>query len=318
MTASRRPPTIGLNLWPQDGTWEELSAAAVAADRVGVDSLWTWDHLYAIQGEPDRPIFEGWTTIAAWAALTEHVGLGLLVAANTFRNPGLTAKAALTVDHISGGRAWLGVGGAWFETEHTATGLDFGSGFGQRLERMDEALAAITALFRGEQVTSPAGGAYGFRDLVARPLPVRGPGTIPILVGGSGERKTLRSVARYADAWHAFGDVERFKRKIGVLEQHCAAIGRDVAEITFSCGPYLIIRDEPTAALSALNDQLAPYDDTVEDGEDVWVGPPERIAERWRPYLELGVSLVIPDLPTPYDRETIERWPEVRALLGGR
>lgn len=312
-----RPPTIGLNLWPQDGTWAELREAALTADRLGIDSLWTWDHLYAIEGEHDRPIFEGWTTIAAWAALTERIELGLLVGANTFRNPGLTAKAALTVDHISSGRVWLGLGGAWFETEHTATGLDFGRGFGDRLDRMDEALAAITALFRGQSVTSPEGGAYAFHDLVARPSPVRGPGTIPILVGGSGEKKTLRSVARYADAWHAFGTVERFKRKIGILEEHCAAIGRDVSEITFSCGPWMIIRDEPTEALAALNRHLAPYDSKAADDEETWVGPPERIAERWRPFLELGVSLVISDMPAPYDRETIERWPEVRALLGG-
>jgi alkanesulfonate monooxygenase SsuD/methylene tetrahydromethanopterin reductase-like flavin-dependent oxidoreductase (luciferase family) len=317
VTAYRRAPTIGLNLWPQDGTWAELREAALTADRVGIDSLWTWDHLYAIAGEPDRPIFEGWTTIAAWAALTERIELGLLVAANTFRNPGLTAKAALTVDHISGGRAWLGLGGAWFETEHTAHGLDFGSGFGERLDRLDEALAAITALFRGDSVASPEGGHYAFRDLVARPLPVRGPGTIPILVGGSGEKKTLRTVARYANAWHAFGDVERFKRKIGILEGHCADVGRDIAEITFSCGPYLIIRDEPRDALAVLNAALAKYDDSAEDGEETWVGPPERIAERWRPFAEIGVTLTIPDLPSPCDRETIERWPEVRALLSG-
>ena len=317
MTVPRRLPTIGVNLWPQDGTWAELREAALTADRAGVDSLWTWDHLYAIQGEPDRPIFEGFATLAAWAALTERIELGLLVGANTFRNPGLTAKAVLTVDHISGGRAWLGLGGAWFQTEHTAHGLDFGSGFGERLDRMDEALAAITALFRGASVTSPDGGAYDFQDLVARPLPVRGPGSIPILVGGSGEKKTLRSVARYADAWHAFGDVERFKRKIGILEEHCAAVGRDIAEITFSCGPWMIIRDEPTEALAVLNRHLAPYDDKAGDDEETWVGPPERIAERWRPYAELGVSLVIADLPAPYDRETIERWPAVRALMVG-
>ena len=317
MSSFRRPPTIGVNLWPQDGTWAELCDAAVAADRAGIDSLWTWDHLYAIQGAHDRPIFEGWTTIAAWAAMTERIGVGLLVGANTFRNPGLTAKAALTVDHISGGRAWLGLGGAWFGTEHDAHGLDFGRGFGDRLTWLDEALAAITALFRGEAVTSSEGGHYDFRDLVAQPLPVRGAGGLPILVGGGGEKKTLRTVARYADAWHAFGGVERFKRKIGILEEHCAAVGRDIAEIAFSCGPYVCIRDDPADALAALNAALAPYDDSAQDGEDTWVGPPERIAERWRPFAELGVTLAIADLPVPYDRETIERLPEVRALLGG-
>ncbi len=317
MTGFRRPLTIGVNLWPQDGTWPELRDAAVAADRAGVDSIWTWDHLYAIEGEHDRPIVEAWTTLAAWAAVTERIEVGLLVGANTFRNPGLTAKAALTVDHISGGRAWLGLGGAWNGVEHEAFGLDFGSGFGERLDRLDEALAAITALFRGESVTSPVGGAYRFQDLVARPLPVRGPGRLPILVGGGGEKKTLRTTARYADAWHGFGGVERFKRKLGILEGHCTAVGRDSAEIAFSCGPYLVIRDDPAEALRVLNAALAPYDSSAEDGEDTWLGPPERVAERWRPFAEIGVTFAIADLPAPYDHETIERWPEVRALMGG-
>ncbi|MFI5291372.1 MAG: LLM class flavin-dependent oxidoreductase [Candidatus Limnocylindrales bacterium] len=315
MTTARRPPSIGVNLWPQDGSWTALRDAAVAADRAGIDSVWTWDHLYAIEGEHDRPIFEGWTMLAAWAALTERIELGLLVGANTFRNPSLTAKSALTLDHISGGRAWLGLGGAWFETEHHAHGLDFGRGFGERLDRLDDALAAMTALFRGDAASSPPDSHYRFDDLVARPLPVRGPGRLPILVGGAGERKTLRTVARYADAWHAFGTVERFKRKIGVLEEHCTAEDRDIATITFSNGPYVCIRDEPRDAVRALNEALAPYGSSVEDDETTWVGPPERIADRWRPFAELGVTLAIADLMAPYDRETIERLPQVRALL---
>jgi alkanesulfonate monooxygenase SsuD/methylene tetrahydromethanopterin reductase-like flavin-dependent oxidoreductase (luciferase family) len=316
VSAFRRRPTIGVNLWPQDGAWPELRDAALTADRVGVDSIWTWDHLYAIEGEADRPIFEAWTLLAAWAALTVRIELGLLVGANTFRNPGLTAKAALTVDHISGGRAWLGLGGAWNGVEHAAYGIDFGRGFGERLDRLDEALAAITELFRGASVTSPGGGAYGFRDLVVHPIPVRGAGSIPILVGGGGEKKTLRTAARYANAWHGFGDVERFKRKIGILEMHCRDVGRDITEITFSCGPYVVIRDEPAEALAALNASLAPYDGEAADSEDTWVGPPERIAERWRQFAEIGVTFAIADMPAPYDRETIERLPEVRSLLG--
>ena len=146
---------------------------------------------------------------------------------------------------------------------------------------------------------------------------MRGPDGLPILVGGGGEKKTLRSVARYADAWHGFGDVERFKRKIGILEGHCAAVSRDIAEIAFSCGPYVVIRDEPAEALRVLNAALAPYDGSADDSEDTWVGPPERIAERWRRFAEIGVTFAIADLPAPYDRETIERLPDVRALLGG-
>ena len=114
-----------------------------------------------------------------------------MVGANTFRNPGLTAKSAVTVDHISSGRAWLGLGGAWFEYEHTAAGLDFGSGFGQRLDWLDEAVEGIASVLAGEAVTSSPVGHYGFRDLEHHPLPYRGAGTLPIMIGGGGEKKTF-------------------------------------------------------------------------------------------------------------------------------
>src|SRR5512137_3024766 len=113
---------LGILLWSQATEWPPLLDAAKRIDRLGYDHLWTWDHLYAIWGEPDQPIFEGWTTLAAWAAVTERVRLGLMVGANTFRNPGLVAKTATTLDHISGGRAICGIGGAWFEYEHAAHG----------------------------------------------------------------------------------------------------------------------------------------------------------------------------------------------------
>ncbi len=139
--------------------------AAKRVDRLGYDHLWTWDHLYAIFGDPYQPIFEGYTTLAAWAMATEQTRLGLLVGANTFRNPGLVAKTIATLDHISDGRAILGLGGAWFDLEHQAHGIDFGSGFGQRLDWLDESVAAIRRLLDGETVTSEPGGHYPFDDL---------------------------------------------------------------------------------------------------------------------------------------------------------
>jgi alkanesulfonate monooxygenase SsuD/methylene tetrahydromethanopterin reductase-like flavin-dependent oxidoreductase (luciferase family) len=146
----RYPIRVGTLLWVQQTDWDHLSAAARLTDSAGLDSLWAWDHLHAIVGDPLQPIYEGWTTLAAWAAETEQVQLGLMVGANTFRNPGLTAKAAVTVDHISKGRTWLGLGGAWFGYEHTANGLEFGSGFGQRLDWLDEAADGITRVLAGE------------------------------------------------------------------------------------------------------------------------------------------------------------------------
>ena len=133
---------IGALCWNQYSDWPALLEAGIRADEVGYDSLWTWDHVYPIVGDSTGPNYEGWLTITAWAQATRRVTVGLMVGANTFRMPTLTAKMATTLDHISGGRAILGIGGAWFEYEHTAHGMDFGSGFGQRLDWLDEATAA--------------------------------------------------------------------------------------------------------------------------------------------------------------------------------
>jgi alkanesulfonate monooxygenase SsuD/methylene tetrahydromethanopterin reductase-like flavin-dependent oxidoreductase (luciferase family) len=314
----RHPIRVGALLWPQRATWPELRDAARAADAVGLDSLWTWDHLHAIVGDPDQEIFEGWTLLAAWAALTERAQLGLMVGANTFRNPGLTAKAAVTVDHVSGGRAWLGLGGAWFEHEHERHGIDFGSGFGQRLDWLDEAVAGISALLRGEDVTSPEGGHYDFRALRHHPLPVRGAGRLPIMIGGGGEKKTLRTVARYADGWNLSGTVEEMKRKVEILAAHCADVGRDVTEIEFTLNPYLCLRDDPQGARAVFRERLARNGEDYDPDPAVdFLGPEERVAEMWRPYLELGFTHLIADSPAPFDRETIERLPRLRALMAG-
>ncbi|HEU0235421.1 MAG TPA: LLM class flavin-dependent oxidoreductase, partial [Candidatus Limnocylindrales bacterium] len=211
---------LGILPWSQAATWPEMLATARQVDRLGYDSLWTWDHVYAIFGDPYQPIFEGWSVLAAWAMATERTRLGLLVGANPFRNPGLTTKIVTTLDHISGGRAILGIGGAWFELEHEAHGIDFGAGFGQRLTWLDEAVGAARALLDGETVTSDGSGRYAFRDLRHAPAPVQR--RLPIMIGGSGEKKTLRTVARYADMWNAMGSVEKLAHKIDVLRDHCA------------------------------------------------------------------------------------------------
>ena len=175
----------GILLWSQASGWPEMTAAAERVDQLGYDHLWTWDHLYAIFGDPYQPIVEGWMALAGWAMATERTRLGLLVGANTFRNPGLTAKLAETLDHISGGRAILGIGGAWFDLEHQAHGIDFGSGFGQRLDWMDESVAAMRSVMDGGSVTSTGDGRYAFDDLRHSPLPLQK--RLPIMIGGSGE-----------------------------------------------------------------------------------------------------------------------------------
>jgi len=307
----------GILPWSQATTWPEMLDAARRVDRLGYDHLWAWDHVYAIFGDPYQPIFEGWSTLAAWAMATERIRLGLLVGANTFRNPGLTAKTATTLDHISGGRAILGVGGAWFELEHEAHGMEFGSGFGQRLDWMDEAVAAMRALLDGESVTSEPDGRYTFDDLRHHPLPLQP--RLPIMIGGSGEKKTLRSVAKYADMWNAMGPVDLMRRKVEVLREHCEAVGRDVDEIEFTLGVKFTIRDSRAEAVrvreAAMAHNRTPAEDIADD-DTFWEGSPEELAERLLPYVELGFTTIISEHPAPFDVETLERFiGEVKPLV---
>ena len=307
----------GILLWSQAATWPEMLDAAKRVDRLGYDHLWTWDHLYAIFGDPYQPIVEGWTSLAAWAMVTEQTRLGLLVGANTFRNPGLVAKTAETLDHISNGRTILGIGGAWMEAEHTAHGIDFGTGFGQRLDWLDESVAAMRALLDGEHVTSAPGGRYQFDDLRHNPLPVQP--HMPIMIGGSGEKKTLRTVARYADMWNAMGTPAFMAHKVEVLRGHCDAVGRDIAEIEFTLGVKLTIRDSKAEAVrvreAAMAHNRTPKEDTADD-DTFWEGSPEEIADMLRPYVELGFTTILSEQPAPYDVETLERFiGEVKPLI---
>jgi alkanesulfonate monooxygenase SsuD/methylene tetrahydromethanopterin reductase-like flavin-dependent oxidoreductase (luciferase family) len=312
----RYPIRVGTLLWPQRSEWTELTESARLADELRLDSLWTWDHLHAIVGDPLAPIFEGWTTLAAWAVETEHIQLGLMVGANTFRNPGLTAKTAVTVDHISGGRLWLGLGGAWFEYEHTANGIDFGSGFGQRLDWLDEAVEAITRVLEGEVVTSGPGAHYDFAALEHHPLPYRGAGRLPLMIGGGGEKKTLRTVARYAQAWNVAGGHATLERKARILREHCAAVGRDPLDIEHSLVRFASLRDDPEEAARALQERLDANGSThVIDPDLDFIGHEEQVAADWRRYLELGFTHLIVDLPAPVDRETLERLPRLRELV---
>jgi len=300
---------LGVLLWSQGTDWPGFAAAARRVDELGYEHLWTWDHLYAIFGDPYQPIFEGWSSLAAWAAVTRRTRLGLLVGANTFRNPGLVAKLATTLDHISDGRAILGIGGAWFEKEHTANGIDFGSGFGQRLDWLDEAVGAARTLLDGGEVTSRPDAHYAFDHLRLLPAPIQE--RLPIMIGGSGERKTLRTVARYADMWNAMGSVEKLQHKSEVLKRHCDEVGRDPAEIEWTVGCKPIIRSTEAEARKVWEAQMA-HNRTpmanVADDDTFWVGTPERLAEEMVARRRIGFSTFIGEMAAPYDSETLERW----------
>jgi F420-dependent oxidoreductase-like protein len=303
---------FGAQLWSQASDWPDFRDAVLAAEDAGWDDAWTWDHLLAIQGPWEQPIFEGWTALAAAAAVTSRVRLGLLVGANTFRRPGLTAKLATTLDHISAGRAVLGIGGAWFEREHDAFDIDFGSGFGERLDRLDESVAILRRLLDGERF-SFEGTFYTVRDAICRPRPIQA--HLPILIGGSGPKKTLRTVALRGDAWNTSGPLEEVTRHLGILAEHCAAVGRDLADIELTISFPIVIRNTEADARAAFDVLLRHNGITKIDGVPNLAGPPESVAGELRPFVDLGIRHIMVRMPAPYDRETIERLPELRAAL---
>ena len=307
------PFKLGALIWPQYTEWQPMIDTAAAADRLGYDSLWTWDHLYPIVGSPEGPIFEGYLTLAGFASVTERATLGLMVGANTFRNPALTAKLATTLDHLSHGRAVLGIGGAWFETEHDAYGIDFGSGFGERLDWLDEAVEVMHGMLNGRPV-SARGERYDVREVRNDPPPVQA--KMPILIGGGGEQKTLRTVARFADAWNIGGSIDRVRQKDEVLRRWCDEVGRDHHEIERTLqGGSVILRDDETEARRVARE--------IGARNGGWKGPefaatPQAMIDKFAPYLELGFRHIYIDLPAPFDQETLERVArEVRPALEG-
>jgi len=296
------PVKIGVLVWPQYTDWPSLRDAGARVDALGYDSLWTWDHLYPIVGSDGGPIFEGFLTLAGWASVTERVTLGLMVGANTFRNPALVAKMTTQLDHMSNGRAVLGIGGAWFETEHIAYGLEFGSGFGERLDWLDEAVQIIRGMLHGEE-PSARGERYHAKSVRNHPSPIQA--HLPILIGGSGEKKTLQTVARYADAWNTGGDPDVLRHKDEVLRRWCEEVGRDPSEIerTAQVGG-VVIRDDPTEARRVANE--------IGARNGGWKGPSfagtsEQFVARLRPTIELGFRHFYIDSPAPFDDETLER-----------
>jgi alkanesulfonate monooxygenase SsuD/methylene tetrahydromethanopterin reductase-like flavin-dependent oxidoreductase (luciferase family) len=194
------------------------------------------------------------------------------------------------------------------EPEHTGHGIEFGSGFGERLDWLDESVAAMRALLDGKEVTSEPGAHYAFDHLRHQPSPVQA--HLPILIGGSGEKKTLRTVARYADLWNAMGPLDVMRHKIEVLRRHCEDVGRNPAEIEFTLGIKATIRDTEAEAgkvwKATMEHNRTPLANVADDST-FWNGSAEQLAEKLGPYVELGFRTVISEQPAPYDTETLER-----------
>jgi probable F420-dependent oxidoreductase len=250
--------TIGVQLIPQHGDYEPMTRAWIEADSLGVDRIYNWDHFFPLSGDPEGKHFESLTIQAAMAALTTRAEISSLVICNSYRNPSLLADMARTIDHISGGRFILGIGSGWFQKDYDEYGYEFGTA-GSRLHDLDRALPIIKA--RWEKLNPP---------------PLR---RIPILIGGGGEKVTLRIVAEHADIWHAFGDPATMKRKSAILDEWCKKVGRDPSEIQRST-TVARLTGETTSAEDYL--QLGVTDFVVSIPGPHWdLAPLERVLA-WR------------------------------------
>jgi len=283
--------------------YDEVARQAKEADGSGFDTVLVMDHFFQLPmlGPPDHYMLECYSLLSALARDTSTVRLSGLVTGNTYRNPAVLAKTVTTLDIVSGGRAQLGIGAGWFELEHQAFGIEFGT-FTDRFEKLEEALQIIIPMLRGEQV-SLDGKHYQVVDAFNSPPPVS---RVPVLIGGSGERKTLRMVAQYADESNLICGREEVGRKLDALAEHCQTLGRDRSELTVSWQRSVVIAPTTDEATSDLRDGLRtngldldsmPEDQQAAITERFIVGDPDTVGAQLADDLTLGVDGFTINLP---------------------
>ena len=283
-------PTIRFGIQtPQEGaTYETLATHWREADALGFDSIWLNDHFYPVVRPRTEPQLEAWTVLGALARETSRIRIGILVTCNSYRSPALVAKMAATVDVLSGGRLVHGIGSGWYQSEYEGYGYDFPP-VGVRLAQLDEALR-VQKLLWSEERASFAGRYYRLSEACCLPKPVQRPHP-PILIGGGGERVLLRLVARHADVWNHGGDVAELEHKLGVLCRHCAAEGRDYEAVEKSWFGNVIVDPDPARAQARLERAATAWGMTPAQMESrALVGTPERVVERVREYVAVGVT----------------------------
>jgi len=313
---------IGLQLWSQNTSWDSLREHALLAEDLGFDQISTGDHLVpAAGGDMNLAQFECWQILSAWAALTRRVRIGALVSANSYRHPAILAKQVATLDHITGGRAFLGLGAGWMEFEHEAYGMSFGTPT-ERLDRLTESVRIIRSLLDNSRTTFK-GAHYTIRDAPAEPKPIQA--RLPILIGGGGEKRTLRIAARYADYWHAPGPATDFARKVDILRAHSARIGRtDGGPTPFAGSSVMITEDRARVAarlvaISEANRFESAHGATL-SRLLAFSGNPDQVAEYVAGYWRAGARGYILHVASPHDAETIRRFandvrPRVESLV---
>ena len=287
-------------------------AQAKAAEAAGFDRVFMMDHFYQLPGlgAPDEPMFECYTLLSAIAQHTDTVRLSSLVTGNTYRHPTLLAKTITALDHVSGGRATLGIGAGWFELEHQSLGYEFGT-FTDRFEKLEEALQIIVPMLRGETVTLE-GAHYQVHDAVNSPAPIS---RIPVMIGGSGEKKTLRMVAQYADESNLAGaNVEEYPRKLDALAAHCERLGRDRSEITVTALTMALLAptmEEAEADLREMAEVKGWNEQIMEMAKGLLImGDPDTVGERLQAAMAAGIDGLTINLPANGHK------PERIALLG--
>ncbi len=295
-----------------EAVFEKLVEIAETAERAGFTSVTLMDHYHQIPpvGPPQNWMFEGNTMLAGIAARTQTIALGLLVGGVTYRNPAQHAKITTTLDIISGGRAIHGIGAGWFEGEHDAYGYAFPP-LKERFERLEDHLQIARAMFAEERATV-TGDHHSVAGAYNNPKPLRG--DIPILVGGSGERKTLRMVAQYADGCNLFGDPERVRHLLGVLEGHCERLGRDPGEITKTSMMTLAIAETEEGVRARL-DAMRAAGFPEERIAATTAGTPEQILERAHAFRDVGVEGLTFSLADVHDPEAVTLAGETLAPL---
>lgn len=295
------PTRFGIQSGQQLIEWADMLALWQRADAWGYHSLWNFDHFYPIFVDPEGPCLEGWTTLSALAQATTRARIGTLVNGNTYRHPSLTANAAASLDHISGGRLNLGLGAGWFELEHQQLGFDFKT-VGGRLAALDEACQIIKGLFTQERTTLH-GRHYQVTDALCLPKPVQKPHP-PILIGGTGEQVLLKLVARHADMWNASADAAEMGRLVGVIKRHCDAIGRDpdtIEKTIMIPFAYRATPDEEQFVSNVIGRLRGKSPDAVRDS--IMLGNKDQCLETVERFRRVGVTHFIFMLfgPPPYD-----------------